>query len=103
MGGTPVIMNDVQQTMSRDFQRIAIFTIIGVFIVLILLLRSLVAPIYLVLTVLLSYGTTLGISTLVFQDLLGQEGVNYIIPIIVFVLAGRPGRRLQYLSDVARA
>lgn len=86
MGGTPVIMDDVQQTMSRDFGRIAIFTIVGVFIVLILLLRSLVAPLYLVLTVLLSYGTTLGISTLVFQDLLGQEGVNYIIPIIVFVL-----------------
>jgi putative drug exporter of the RND superfamily len=86
MGGAPVVLNDVQQTISRDFIRIAILTLIGVFIVLILLLRSLVAPIYLVLTVLLSYGTTLGISTLVFQDLLGQEGVNYIIPIVVFVL-----------------
>jgi putative drug exporter of the RND superfamily len=49
-------------------------------------LRSLVAPIYLVLTVLLSYGTTLGLSTLIFQDVLGQEGVNMVIPIVVFVL-----------------
>jgi RND superfamily putative drug exporter len=86
VGGVPVIMNDVQRTLSSDFTKIALFTIIGVFIVLVLLLRSLVAPIYLVLTVLLSYGTTLGISTIVFQDILGHDGVNTIIPIVVFVL-----------------
>lgn len=86
MGGAPVILNDVQETLARDFSRISLFTIVGVLIVLIILLRSLVAPIYLVLTVLLSYGTTMGLSVLVFQDLLGQEGVTFMIPIIVFVL-----------------
>jgi RND superfamily putative drug exporter len=85
-GGVPVILNDVQETLSRDFTRISIFTIFGVLIVLVVLLRSLVAPIYLVLTVLLSYGTTIGLSTLVFQDMLGHEGVNYVVPIVVFVL-----------------
>jgi RND superfamily putative drug exporter len=86
VAGTPVVMNDIQQTLTSDFRRIGAYTIIGVFIVLALLLRSLVAPIYLVLTVLLSYGTTMALSTLVFQDLLGHEGVNYFIPIVVFVL-----------------
>ena len=46
----------MQQTLSGDFFSIAMFTLVGVFIILILLLRSLVAPVYLVLTVLLSYG-----------------------------------------------
>jgi putative drug exporter of the RND superfamily len=86
MGGAPVAMSDVQQAVNSDFLRIALFTLVGVFIVLVLLLRSLVAPIYLVLTVLLSVGATLGLCTFVFQDVLGQSGVNYIVPIIVFVL-----------------
>lgn len=86
VGGVPTIMSDVQQIISRDFVRIGLLTIVGVFVILIVLLRSLVAPIYLVLTVLLSYGTTLGLSTLVFQDILGHEGINMVIPIVVFVL-----------------
>jgi len=48
--------------------------------------KSLVAPIYLILTVLLGYGATLGIVTWLFQDVLDQGGVNYTIPILVFVL-----------------
>ncbi len=86
MGGVPSIMSDVQTIINRDFVRIGLLTIVGVFVVLIVLLRSLVAPIYLVLTVLLSYGTTLGLSTFVFQDLLGHDGINMVIPIVVFVL-----------------
>lgn len=85
-GGVPAIMSDVQTILNRDFVRIGLLTLAGVFVVLIVLLRSLVAPIYLVLTVLLSYGTTLGLCTFVFQDLLGHEGINMVIPIVVFVL-----------------
>jgi len=51
-----------------------------------LLLRSVVAPIYLTLTVMLSYGTSLGLVTLFFQDVLGQAGISYVVPILVFVL-----------------
>lgn len=86
VGGPPVVLTDIQDVVTSDFVRIALFTILGVLIVLILLLRSLVAPIYLILTVLLSFGSTLGLSTIIFQDMLGQYGVNYMIPIIVFVL-----------------
>jgi RND superfamily putative drug exporter len=55
-------------------------------VVLALLLRSLIAPLYLLMTVLLSYGSTLGIITWIFQDLMGQPGVSFTIPIVVFVL-----------------
>jgi uncharacterized membrane protein YdfJ with MMPL/SSD domain len=79
-------MADVQSTIASDFTRVAVITLIGVFIVLVLLLRSLVAPIYLVGTVLLSYLTTLGLASWIFQDALGLAAVNYFIPLIVFVL-----------------
>ncbi len=86
VGGAIAQFADIQTTISEDFQRVAVITLLGVFIVLILLLRSLVAPIYLMLTVLLSYGTSLGVSTWLFQDVLGQSGVSYFIPLLVFVL-----------------
>ena len=86
VGGATAESADVQSTITDDFSRVGLITIIGILLVLVLLLRSIVAPVFLVLTVLLSYGTTLGLSTLLFQGLLGQPGVNYFIPIIVFVL-----------------
>jgi RND superfamily putative drug exporter len=45
-----------------------------------------VAPVYLLITVLLSYGTTLGIVSWIFQGILGQDGISFMIPILVFVL-----------------
>ncbi len=86
IGGVPVMSHDLKRTVDRDFGKVQAVVIAGVFLVLVVLLRSLVAPIYLVLTVLLSYGTTMGLTTFIFQDLKGQEGINYILPIMVFVL-----------------
>ena len=77
---------DVQDTISADFLRVAAITIVGILIVLILLLRALVAPVYLVLTVLLSYAMSLSLSALILQHVFGQPGINYFIPLMVFVL-----------------
>jgi putative drug exporter of the RND superfamily len=50
-----------------------------------LLLRSLVAPLYLVLTVLLSYFAALGIAVLLFQVGAGDSGLNFVLPFLLFV------------------
>ncbi|HEU6439523.1 MAG TPA: MMPL family transporter [Terriglobales bacterium] len=86
VGGATAEFADVQDTISADFLRVAAITIIGILIVLILLLRAIVAPVYLVLTVLLSYATSLSLAALILQRLFGQAGVNYFIPLMVFVL-----------------
>ncbi|MGA3057485.1 MAG: MMPL family transporter [Candidatus Limnocylindrales bacterium] len=86
VGGATAEFADVQDTISADFLRVAAITIVGILIVLILLLRALVAPVYLVLTVLLSYATSLSLSALILQHLFGQPGMNYFIPLMVFVL-----------------
>jgi RND superfamily putative drug exporter len=86
VGGATAEFADVQDTISADFLRVAAITIIGILIVLILLLRALVAPVYLVLTVLLSYAMSLSLSALILQHLFGQAGMNYFIPLMVFVL-----------------
>ncbi len=86
VGGVTAEFADVQTMMNEDFQRVGAITVAGVFVVLALLLRSLVAPLYLVLTVLLSYGASVGLAGVLFQDVLGQPGMNYFIPLMVFVL-----------------
>ncbi len=86
VGGQTAIQVDLQATINRDFLRVAALTVFGVLVVLALLLRSLVAPLYLVGTVLLSYLCTLGLSSVWFQDVLGQPGMNYFLPLMVFVL-----------------
>ena len=86
VGGATAQELDLQSTINSDFLRVAAITVLGVLIVLVLLLRSLVAPLYLVGTVLLSYLGTLGLTSWFFQDVLGQSGLNYFLPLMVFVL-----------------
>lgn len=56
-----------------------------VLLVLIALLRAVVAPILLMLTVIVSFAATLGISSLVFNDLLGFPGADPVVPLFGFV------------------
>nr|BEL00913.1 hypothetical protein DMOBY_07660 [Dehalococcoides mccartyi] len=84
--GTSADMQDVRDIMEQDFTHIQLIIIAGVFLVLLVLLRSIVAPIYLLLTVMLSYGATMGIITWLFQDVLGHSGISFMLPIILFTL-----------------
>lgn len=85
-GGQTAAYADIRQTIGEDFWRVAAITVAGILLVLALLLRAVLAPLYLVATVLLSWMSSLGIAALLFQDLLGHSGVSYFLPLIVFVL-----------------
>ena len=64
---------DVHDVINSDLLRIGLIVVGGIFLVLVLLLRAVVAPLYLLATVLLSLGATVGATTLVFQGLVGDE------------------------------
>ena len=49
------------------------------------MLRSLVAPLYLVASIVLSYLAALGLVGIVFVHLGGQDGINFILPFLMFV------------------
>jgi putative membrane protein len=86
IGGPTAQFADVQDTLAHDFLKVGAITVLGILIVLMLLLRAVVAPLYLVATVLVSYGSTIGLSAFVFQEVLGHSGVSPYLPLIVFVL-----------------
>lgn len=84
--GPAAFLHDVDRAASRDFPIIVTAVILGVFVVLVLLLRSIVAPLYMIASVLLSYGAALGVATVVVQGLLGEPGLQWYIPPLLFVL-----------------
>jgi RND superfamily putative drug exporter len=85
VGGFTAINYDVQTTSQRDRTLIIPLVLGVIFLILIALLRSIIAPLLLIATVVLSYLATLGISGFVFTDLLGFPGADSSFPLFTFV------------------
>jgi RND superfamily putative drug exporter len=76
---------DVSQASNRDLVHIFPVAIIVIAFLLALVLRSLIAPLYLIASVAISYLAAFGVSVLLFQDAAGTGGLNYFIPFLMFV------------------
>jgi uncharacterized membrane protein YdfJ with MMPL/SSD domain len=85
VSGFTVIYADIHDVMNRDMYRAFAFVLAGVFLVLLLMLRSAVAPVYLIATVLLSFTCTLGLTSLFFDWVLGVERLSWLLPMFMFV------------------
>ena len=85
MGGFPAALRDTRDYYERDIRFIIFATLIVVLLTLTILLRSIVAPVYLVGTVVLSYFAAMGIGVLTFQVLLGQQ-LHWSVPPLAFVV-----------------
>lgn len=84
--GASAASADIQSVISSDLARIGIFVLGGILLVLILLLRAIVAPVYLLATVLLSLGATVGATTGVFQGIGGQDGLVFWVPFLILTM-----------------
>ncbi|OBJ49014.1 hypothetical protein A9W94_03260 [Mycobacterium asiaticum] len=85
MAGYPVTLRDTRDYYEHDIRFIIAVTLIVVLLTLIALLRAIVAPLYLVGSVVISYLSAVGIGVLVFQYLLGQQ-LHWSIPPLAFVV-----------------
>lgn len=86
MGGFPAALRDTRDYYERDIRFIIAATLIVVLLTLMVLLRSVIAPLYLVGSVVLSYFAAIGIGVLTFQFLLGQELHWSVAPLAFVVL-----------------
>jgi putative drug exporter of the RND superfamily len=85
MGGFPAALRDTRDYYEHDIRFIIIVTLVVVLLILMALLRAVVAPLYLIGSVILSYFAALGISVLTFQYLLGQQ-LHWSVPPLAFVV-----------------
>jgi putative drug exporter of the RND superfamily len=76
---------DVGQASDADLLHIVPVAIIVIGLLLALVMRSLIAPLYLIASVALSYLAAFGLSVLIFQHATGAGGLYYFIPFLMFV------------------
>ena len=76
---------DVTQTSQSDLSHIIPIVAVLIALLLALVLRSLIAPLYLVASVVLSYLAAWGLVAILFVRLVGVDSVDFVVPFILFV------------------
>ncbi|OBH16390.1 hypothetical protein A9X04_11960 [Mycobacterium sp. E3247] len=85
MAGYPVTLRDTRDFYQHDIRFIVAVTIVVVLLTLMALLRAVIAPLYLVASVVVSYLSAVGIGVLTFQFALGQQ-LHWSVPPLAFVV-----------------
>ena len=85
LGGTGAVYADVSSSINKDLRLIFPVAAILILLILLVMLRSAVAPLYLLAAVGLEFAGTLGAAVVVFQHAGGQPGVAFTLPLVLFL------------------
>ena len=76
---------DVAQLSDSDLRTVIPIAIAVIAVLLALVMRSLIAPLYLIVSVVLSYFSALGLTVLVFIKAASKPGLTFILPFLLFM------------------
>jgi RND superfamily putative drug exporter len=85
VGGATAVEADLRDAAARDTKLIIPIALVVVFLILMILLRAVVAPVLLVGTVILSFAASLGVGAVVFDVAFGFPGSDPSLPLFAFV------------------
>jgi RND superfamily putative drug exporter len=85
VGGEAPAIYDISSISNSDLKRIIPIAIVAIGILLALVLRSLVAPLYLIVSVGISYLAALGLSVLIFIKAGNSGGLVFFMPFLMFI------------------
>jgi RND superfamily putative drug exporter len=85
VAGQPAATYDIAQLSDNDLRTVIPIAVAVIAVLLALVMRSLIAPLYLIASVVLSYFSALGLTVLVFMKAAGQPGMTFILPFLLFV------------------
>ena len=83
--GADELAYDIGKVTTSDLHNIIPLVAILIALLLALVLRSLISPLYLVASVVLSYLAALGLVSIIFVHLRHQDGVHFVLPFLMFV------------------
>jgi RND superfamily putative drug exporter len=86
LAGDTALAEGLVSDTGGDLVRIGIAALVVNLLLLVLFLRALVAPLYLLACSALALTAALGLTTWVFQDLVGHEGITFYVPFAAAVL-----------------
>lgn len=85
VGGSTAVLYDMSQSTSEQFTNIEVLVIVGIFIVLMIVLGSILLPLFAIVSIALSITWAFAATTLVFGTWLGLP-ILWIIPLVLFVM-----------------
>jgi putative drug exporter of the RND superfamily len=85
VGGEAPALYDISSISNSDLLRVIPIAIVMIGLLLCLVMRSLVAPLYLIASVALSYLAALGLAALLFIELGHQGGLTFFLPFLMFI------------------
>ncbi len=86
IGGVTSMNHDLSTISEADYSRTVILMLIGISLILIVLFRSIVIPIYVVISLLITFYTSLAITEVLFVRILGYSGISWAVPFFGFVI-----------------
>jgi RND superfamily putative drug exporter len=84
-GGPTATLTDVKAALQHDTRNILLLALFVVAVMLAILLRALAGAAYLLIGILLTYVATLGVVAYIFISGFGFDGLDFSIPIIVYI------------------
>lgn len=85
VGGEAAASYDISSASTNDLEHVLPVVLVAIAILLAVVLRSLVAPLYLMVSVGLSYFAALGLAVAIFMGIGGGNGLNFILPFFMFI------------------
>lgn len=86
ISGITSMNHDLQNMSNADYNRTVMFMIGGIAVILVILLRSLIMPIYIIASLLLTFYSSVSITELIFVNILGYSGISWAVPFFGFVI-----------------
>ncbi|KMY52696.1 hypothetical protein AC623_00785 [Bacillus sp. FJAT-27231] len=84
--GVSSMNSDLKEIASDDFTRTVTIMLVSLFVVLTLLFRSVIMPLYMIGSLLLTYFTSVAVAELIFVNGLGYDGISWAVPFFGFVM-----------------
>ncbi|MEW9502435.1 MMPL family transporter [Jeotgalibacillus marinus] len=78
--------SDLNVISSDDYTQTVIIMLISLFVVLTIIFRSIIMPLYMIGSLLLTYFTSIAVAELIFINGLGFEGISWAVPFFGFVM-----------------
>jgi RND superfamily putative drug exporter len=86
IGGMTSTNYDTRDMSTSDYHLVVILVLVSVFVTLVILLRSIVMPLYLVGSIVLTYYAALGFTEIIFTRIMDYSGLTWATPFFGFVV-----------------
>jgi RND superfamily putative drug exporter len=85
-GGTTPVQAELNRVSGEDFSRSMGIILVAIFVLLAVMLRSLIAPVYIILSLAATYFVTMGLVQTIVLHVLHKQGLSWAVPFFVFLL-----------------